>query len=99
MIVKTKLGEFFEMTIGDWDNDYIKYRKRGMAYIPISEIAGMKKYQFNSGKVICEIKLKTPQGRGINGIATTFEVPNEEWEELWEYLKTDKGETKKQRKK
>lgn len=34
------LGEFFEMTIGDLDNDYEKYRKRGVAYIPLSEIAG-----------------------------------------------------------
>ncbi len=40
MIVKTKLGEFFEMTLGDWDTKYEKYRKRGVAYIPLSEIAG-----------------------------------------------------------
>ena len=92
-IIESKIGTLFTMTVGEWDNDRGEYKVRGKAYIPLSEIVGMSQTTFRN-RLISRVKLKTHVGLGINGVRTYFEIPNEEWNELFKYL-TDTDKEKK----
>ena len=93
LIIESKLGPLFVMTVGEWKEDKCEYKVRGKAYIPLTEIAGLTQTTFR-GRLFSKVKLKTPIGLGINGIGTSFEIPAEEWNELFKYLTATDEEKK-----
>ena len=90
IIIESKIGPLFVMTVGEWKDELNEYKVKGKAYIPLSEIAGLTQTTFKN-RLISRVKLKTHVGLGINGVKTYFEIPAKEWKELFDYLTvTDK---------
>lgn len=93
IVKKTKLGDFFTMTKGYWNNSRTNYIVLGKSDVLFSEIVRLERWTASNGNLITEVVLKTGKGLGLNGYTNSFEIPTEEYDAILEYLTSENDKT------